>query len=113
MPLALRGKPGLGVGVLGGGGGFPRREAWEVGMKGAMKDNQIDRQSESWSISMVVSQLMVILNILGCTRIPAPSLKTGYPGAPDFFSRLVARILRVNLQLYSFSNRRLPHDFPY
>ena len=71
MPLALRGKPGLGVGVLGGGGGFPRREAWEVGMKGAMKDNQIDRQSESWSISVVVSQLVVILNILGCTRIPA------------------------------------------
>ena len=35
------------------------------------------------------------------------------PRRPGFFFRLVARILRVNLQLYSFSNRRLPHDFPY
>jgi len=40
-----------------------------------MKVNQIDRQSESWSISVVVSQLMVILNILGCTRILALRLK--------------------------------------
>ena len=40
-------------------------------------------------------------------------LETGNPGAPDFFPILIAQILRVNLQLYSFSNRRLPHDFPY
>ena len=40
-------------------------------------------------------------------------LETGNPGAPNFFPILIAQILRVNLQLYSFSNRRLPHDFPY
>ena len=33
------------------------------------------------------------------------------PRRPGFFFRLVARILRVNLQLYSFSNRRLPPEF--